>query len=387
VIPFALALAVLAFVPSLGAGLGAQTDITVELGASQIGAEVGDDARFGVGGIRASYYSLTGSGISASLLLGHSLGGQTGGDFFSASVGSSLLEDWGGGWTGGLDLRLLGFGIRAPFPYRALAAEGGPVIRYRSGAVAVSVAGVAGLGRSRFEIWRVAGGRSRVFMDDLWRVGGITELMFGSGRLRAGIVGGLHETPGGTFTSGGGRVLFAGARAGVELSADVWSTPSGTEASGGLEFVIPVSGWSVRGYLGRTEPDPLTLAGPGGGSAGLLVGRSVYSRQPAAPSPLANEVVAPTPGGAWVRLRVEAPEGASRVELLGDFTLWESVPMSRDGSGWEVELEVAVGAHHYGYLVDGEWYVPEDEPSVPDEWGRLSAILVIEEAVSGSEPK
>jgi hypothetical protein len=84
---------------------------------------------------------------------------------------------------------------------------------------------------------------------------------------------------------------------------------------------------------------------------------------------------------------MEPPMSAARVELLGDFTLWESVPMTRDGNGWEVELEVAVGAHHYGYLVDGEWYVPDDEPSVPDEWGRMSAILVIEEAVIGGEQK
>ena len=70
-----------------------------------------------------------------------------------------------------------------------------------------------------------------------------------------------------------------------------------------------------------------------------------------------------------------------RVPLLrdGDFTLWEAVPMRRDGNRWVVDLEVEAGTHHYGYLVDGEWYMPEDQESVvPDEWGRMSAILVIE---------
>ncbi len=77
---------------------------------------------------------------------------------------------------------------------------------------------------------------------------------------------------------------------------------------------------------------------------------------------------------------VNAPAAADRVELVGDFTVWEAVPMMRRGDLWEVELEVDAGAHHYGYLVDGEWYVPEDERSVvPDEWGRMSAILVIEQ--------
>jgi hypothetical protein len=40
---------------------------------------------------------------------------------------------------------------------------------------------------------------------------------------------------------------------------------------------------------------------------------------------------------------------------------------------------VPAGAHHYGFLADGEWYLPADEPSaVQDEWGRKNAILVIE---------
>lgn len=66
-------------------------------------------------------------------------------------------------------------------------------------------------------------------------------------------------------------------------------------------------------------------------------------------------------------------------EVVGHFTPWESVPMQRDGMGWVVDLEVEAGTHHYGYLVDGEWYLPEDQENVvPDEWGRMSAILVIE---------
>jgi 1,4-alpha-glucan branching enzyme len=80
-----------------------------------------------------------------------------------------------------------------------------------------------------------------------------------------------------------------------------------------------------------------------------------------------------------VRVLVDAPPQAGRVELVGDFTVWEALPMVRRGDRWEVELEVEAGTHHYGYLVDGEWFMPDDERSVvPDEWGRSSAILVIE---------
>ena len=362
----------------------AQTDVTLEIGASQMGPSLGDDAdaaRFGVAGVRASHYNVSGSGVAAGFLFGHTIGGQTGGDFFSASFGGSLVDEWGGGWAGGMDVRFLGFGVRAPYPYRALAVEGGPMLRFSRGTFSVTTAAVAGIGRSRIRLWRFSGGRGRLFLDDLWRVGGTTEVLFGSADIRAGLAAGVHETTGGTFSSGGGRVIFLGGQAAIEVRADVWRTPAGTDVIGGLEFVIPLSGWSLRGFLGRSEPDPLTLAAPGNGSAGLLVGRSIMSRAAEAPGTASSyEILESTPRHARVRIRVDAPESAARVEVLGDFTLWEPVAMTRSGNHWEVELDIAPGAHHYGYLTDGEWYVPAEEPTlVPDEWGRMTAILVIED--------
>ena len=36
------------------------------------------------------------------------------------------------------------------------------------------------------------------------------------------------------------------------------------------------------------------------------------------------------------------------------------------------------GAHHFGFLVDGEWFVPETATGrVSDEWGRVNATLVV----------
>ncbi len=82
-----------------------------------------------------------------------------------------------------------------------------------------------------------------------------------------------------------------------------------------------------------------------------------------------------------IRLTVEAPEGAKQVQLLGDFTLWAPIPMRREGVRWIAELDVGVGTYHYRFLVDDEWYLPDDAPdAVPDEWGRMSATLVIEGA-------
>jgi hypothetical protein len=364
------------------AAASVQTELTIELGASQIGPPAGSDgesARYGVGGMRASHYSLRGSGLSASVLLGRAFGDQNGGDFLSASLSSSMVEDWGGGWTAGMDLRVFGFGVQAPFPYRAIAAEGGPTLVYRRGSLTVAGAAIAGVGRSRFEVQRFQNGLVRSFEDDLWRVGGTAEVMLGSGPLRVGVAGGAHETRGGVFGSGGGRFLVTGAWGAIETRADLWHTPGGTEATGGLTFVMPISGWSIRGFLGKSEPDPLTLAEPGSGSGGLLLGRSLYTRAPGPERSPSHEMLTATPAGAVVRLSIEAPAGATRVELLGDFTLWEAVAMRQQGGRWVTELQVGNGTHHFGYLVDGEWFVPENEESVvEDEWGRTSAILVIE---------
>jgi hypothetical protein len=276
----------------------------------------------------------------------------------------------------------LAFSVRAPFPYSAVAVEVSPSVTLTAGAVSFEVEGVAGSGGSRFEIWRVAGGRTRVFEDDLARVGGTTEILFGRGAVRFGVTGGLHETDAGSFRSGGARLLVAGGWGGVELRGDVWRTPLGTETTGGLALVIPFAGWSVRGYFGRSEPDPLTLAEPGSASGGVLLGRTLYARE-AGPGADARpwEIVTATATGATVQIEIAAPEGTRSVALLGDFTLWEPIPMQRRNGRWGVEVEVPAGTHHYGFLVDEEWYVPDDTPDVvPDEWGRLSAILVIEGA-------
>jgi hypothetical protein len=54
--------------------------------------------------------------------------------------------------------------------------------------------------------------------------------------------------------------------------------------------------------------------------------------------------------------------------------------MTREGARWSVRLEIPTGTHHFGFLADGEWYLPEDAPdAVPDDWGRENTTIVIEE--------
>ncbi|HET9948246.1 MAG TPA: glycogen-binding domain-containing protein [Longimicrobiales bacterium] len=372
----------------------AQTDVTLEVGASQVGPPAGVDAgstRFAVAGLRLAHLGLSGAGASAGLLAGRALGDGNGGDFVSASLAGSLARRSASGWGASLEAEALAFHVAAPFPYTAFALEGGPALERDFGGGAARAALTAGLGRSRVELRRREDARlALVFEDDLWRWGATAGVSLGPAAFRAGLEAGIHETSGGTYGSGGVRVLASGGWGAVEARVDVWDTPFGTETTGGLALFIPISGWSLRGFAGRSEPDPLTLAEPGSGSFGLLVGRTLWESDGATPAEAEAEAAAALPydvlertdAGARVRLRVEAPAGASRVEVLGDFTLWEAVPMHARGSAWEVELTLPAGVHHYGFLVDGAWWVPDGTDVVPDEWGRESAILVIE----GDEP-
>jgi hypothetical protein len=369
--------------------LAAQADVTLEVGASQVGPAVGlqaDDARFAMGGVRASLFGTGGSGVYASVLGGTVLRDSTGGSFVSGIVEATVRDAWSTRWSGSMDVRLLGFGIRDPFPYRTFAAEIGPSVRYQPSGASIEVGVLAGIGHSRWTLWRRLGGLTRTFEDDLWRIGTTAEVMVGSPTVQVGLAGSAHESSGMTYASVGGRMVFAGGWGALELRADRWDTPAGFETTGGLSFAIPLgAAWSFRGFFGRSDPDPLTLAQPGSGSGGALLGWSVYST---APTPIARDALFEvlSYGADSNRIRMildDVPAGARRVQVLGDFTLWDAVPMERDGALWVAEVDVRPGTHHFGFLVDDEWYLPDDAPdAAPDEWGRLTATLVIEGAGS-----
>jgi hypothetical protein len=325
-------------------------------------------------------YGANGSGVFASFLAGRSLNEATGGNFFSLNLDGAAWWSLPRGWSGGLEVEGFGFEVGDPYPYRALGFEGGPAIRFATRNVTGAVRGVVGSGWSRAELVRTADGPPAIVEDGLWRYGATAEVLAGSRRILGGVSAGIHETVGGTYRSAGLRLLAGWGGPALELRVDAWQTPVGEEATGGLAFILPLGGWSVRGFLGKTEPDPLTLAEPGGGAGGILLGRRLVGRDPLPPaSPPLHEVVGGGGEIPRVKIRVRPPRETREVQLLGDFTLWEPVAMDRDGGEWVVELPIPVGTHHFGFLADGAWFLPDDAPdTVPDEWGRSNATLVIE---------
>ena len=375
----------LASLTMLSAPVAAQSDLTLEFGGSQVGPPLGaegDNARFVVGGLRAAHYGANGSGLFGSALFGQTLDSAVGGSFLSGVAGATLVDRWTPTLSGSLDAKFLGYGTQMPFPYRAFAAEGRAALRYRQSHFGVDLTGLGGVGRSQLQLSRPGGTRVFLVENDLWRVGGTAEVTVGPVTSSFGVVGGLHDTPEGLYRSVGGRLTLAGFWGLAELRVDAWKTPEATRTIAGLALIIPLGNdWSARGFFGRTDPDPLTLAQPGSGSGGVLLGRTILGGVGGASSASGPwEVIAYGESSSRVRLSVDADVNA-RVQLLGDFTLWEPVDMMREDGRWYAEIDVPAGTHHFGFLIDDEWFVPDDATDVvPDEWGRMSAILVIEGA-------
>ena len=83
------------------------------------------------------------------------------------------------------------------------------------------------------------------------------------------------------------------------------------------------------------------------------------------------------PSGMAALFRVE-DDAAQRVDVLGDFSGWDPQAMVRDGRAWVLEIPLATGTYHFGFLVDGEWFVPERAPGqVSDDWGQVNATIVV----------
>jgi len=72
--------------------------------------------------------------------------------------------------------------------------------------------------------------------------------------------------------------------------------------------------------------------------------------------------------------------GAATVEIMGDFTGWSPVALTRVRSErWAVTLPIPAGSHRMNLRIDGgPWGVPPGVPSLTDEFSGMVGLLVIE---------
>ena len=186
----------------------------------------------------------------------------------------------------------------------------------------------------------------------------------------------MLETEAGTYRRGELQIRAAINNSRVQATLSAWDTPLGTETTGTLLVTVPLggSGWFARLVGGRSDPDPLVQSEPGG-QGGLVIGRRLVRFGPSAATPVV--ALRAVSEGVTARFRVERG-GAQSVEVLGDFSGWEPRSMVRDGQVWVLEIPLPAGTYHFGFMVDGEWFVPEGAPGqVSDDWGQMNATIVV----------
>jgi hypothetical protein len=125
---------------------------------------------------------------------------------------------------------------------------------------------------------------------------------------------------------------------------------------------------------GRIDPDPL-IRSQSGGQAGMVIGHRLIRFGPGGAPPVAS--VRTTAEGPAARFYVEYA-AAQRVEVMGDFSAWEPQAMVQEDRAWVLEIPLEAGTYHFGFLVDGEWFVPQEAPGqVSDDWGQVNATIVV----------
>jgi len=76
-----------------------------------------------------------------------------------------------------------------------------------------------------------------------------------------------------------------------------------------------------------------------------------------------------------IEIRVD---GASRVEIMGDFTNWTPVPLEHVEGGWRVERVIPPGPHRVAIRVDGgAWIAPANLPRIDDDLAGPVGIITV----------
>jgi hypothetical protein len=309
---------------------------------------------------------------------------DTGSSWASLLAGLGMFSAVAPAVTLGVILTGEAFTVGAPFPYRAATLRAEPELRLGSGGTSVRARGYGGVGSSEVTVFRSFYRDTRsgpvlvqVGFDvqtDLWTWGGGLDFRHQLNRVAPWIGVEAYETPQGTYAAGRVGVDVWIASALLTLEGALWNTPEGDEPVLFLALQVPAGGTSrIYATAGRYGPDPL-LDTPAAGSAGVSITWDVARF---GPTPELQYELRESGQQAVLEMSLRAP-GAAAAAVTGDFTNWLEVPMRREGEEWVVTLRVDPGAHHFGFIIDGSWYVPLEAPGrAADEWGEVHATLIV----------
>jgi hypothetical protein len=358
---------------------GTSTDVSAQSARAYVDAGV-SHARPPAGvDIDPATYALAGARFFAGPAFGSLYGGlamdEASADWIGGRLGGRYQPQRTGTRAGTIGWGLTGvvsaFSVGEPTPYSAVTGRFVPELRIASGRTAYVLRGYAGLGRS--EVTDRGQEPAVSYEADLWMYGAGVELSWPISAAQAWLGADAYEAADGFYGSAYvGSLGSLGATVwGAELR--VWTTPGDTEIEVLINLSVPFSRrWSGEFSAGRSGPDPL-LGSPAGAD-----GSAVVSWEVLGPEPQPLDLVTVREGQpASVTFRLEY-EGAESVSVIGDFSNWEPIPLARSGKLWSVVVPMDPGLYHFGFLVDGEWHVPEHAPGkVTDEFGRLNATLVV----------
>lgn len=319
-------------------------------------------------------YMLLGGRFLAGSAFGSLYGGlgaeSSAADWVGAVLGAAYQEQLGSRLQFGIGGYVTAFTLGDPTPYDAVTGRVFPELRWLAGSVPITLRLHGGVGRS--DVTDFTSDPPEPVVSDLWLYGAGLETSQDLGDLQAWTGLEAYETAGGSYLTG-----YAGAGWSVgtttwRATIQLWDTPDDLEAQFALNLSVPLaSRWGLDMTGGRSGPNPL-LNSPAG-----VDGSAVVSWNVLRPRPERGIVTLSRDGSTFASFRLERP-GADSVSVMGDFSDWTPIPMRQEGKGWEVRVPVDAGVYHFGFLVDGEWYVPEDAPGrVTDEFGRVNATLAV----------
>lgn len=177
------------------------------------------------------------------------------------------------------------------------------------------------------------------------------------------------------------------------LGARLWSRGAGRGVYGEVSVTIPLhERVAIVAAAGRYPTDPIR-----GTISGRYLSAALRLTALRSPSPPPRSVVAPTAHGTNGSGPAESPRlsigpvdaghrlisveasVARTVEIIGDFTDWQSVSLtlvSRDR--WEARLPIGPGLHRVSVRIDGgPWLVPGGVTRVTDEFGGAVGLLTV----------
>ena len=160
-------------------------------------------------------------------------------------------------------------------------------------------------------------------------------------------------------------------------SIGVRTEPGTTRTFGSAALSVAVSPAASLELSAGSYPADRLIGTPAGHYLNLGLSLSTHGGGTPAPSRIDG---LPSPVAGLTRLAIRA-EGATRVEVAGDFTNWRSIAAARapgnDGI-WFIDLRIPPGQYRFAFRIDGQrWVIPDGATAVDDDFGGKSAWLTV----------